>query len=88
MHLSAHPNGQSNNTVNLAASEPIQLFKVIDLMRERLKSSSSVTVRETDKTSFTIDTNIIENQYAYRPATTTEMTNRFIDDFVFDFNHR
>ena len=57
-------------------------------MRERLKSSSSVTVRETDKTSFTIDTNIIENQYAYRPATTTEMTNRFIDDFVFDFNHR
>ena len=88
IHLSTHPNWHSNNTVNLAASKPIQLLKVIDLMRERLKSSSSVTVRETDKTSFTIDTNIVENQYAYLPATTAEMTTRFIDDFVFDFNRR
>ena len=88
LHLSARPNWPSNNPVNLAASEPIQLFKVIDLMRERLKSSSPITARKTDKTSFTIDTSIVENQYAYLPANTTEMTTRFIDDFLFDFNRR
>ena len=87
-HLSTRTNLQRCSTVNLAASEPIQLHRVIDLMRERLNSSSKITKQKTNKTSFTIETGIVENEYDYLPATTTEMATRFVDDSFFHINNR
>ena len=88
IHLSTRTNLQRCSTVNLAASEPIQLHRVIDLMRERLNSSSKITKQTTNKTSFTIETGIVENEYDYLPATTTEMATRFVDDSFFHINNR
>ena len=61
-----------------------------DLMRPALYGSKHriLPVQKTNKTSFTIETGIVENEYDYLPATTTEMATRFVDDSFFHINDR
>ena len=54
---------------------------MIELMRDRLQSTSLLTTQKTNKCSFTIDTSILLKEFNFLPATTLDMIIRFMDGF-------
>ena len=80
-HVCTQNHPKNYNLVNLAASEPILLNEMIELMRDRLQSTSLLTTQKTNKCSFTIDTSILLKEFNFLPATTLDMITRFMDGF-------
>ena len=71
---------EGSECVNLAASLPLPLQEVIDLILGLTDSNSDVQVLETDKQSFVILTEKLKQVYAFQPATTEEMVHRYVTE--------
>ena len=81
-HVCTQNHPKKYNLVNLAASEPIRLKLMIELMRDQLQSTSLLTPQKTDNCSFTIDTTILLKEFNFLPATTLNMVTRFMKNFI------
>ena len=81
-HVCTQNHPKKYNLVNLAASEPIRLKAMIELMRDQLQSTSLLKPQKTDNCSFTIDTSILLKDFNFLPATTLNMVTRFMENFI------
>ena len=81
-HVCTQNHPKKYNLVNLAASEPIRLKPMIELMRDQLQSTSLLKPQKTDNCSFTIDTSILLKDFNFFPATTLNMVTRFMENFI------
>ena len=81
-HVCTQNHPKKYNLVNLAASEPIRLKPMIELMRDHLQSTSLLKPQKTDNCSFTIDTSILLKDFNFLPATTLNMVTRFMENFI------
>lgn len=66
--------------VNLAASEPMQVRQVIELIIERTKSVSCVTEETSQNSSFVIATKVLEEQFQYKPRKTIEIIDAYLSN--------
>ena len=82
-HVCTQNHPKKYNLVNLAASEPIRLKPMIELMRDQLQSTSLLKPQKTDNCSFTIDTSILLKDFNFLPATTLNMVTRFMENFIY-----
>lgn len=63
---------------NLAASDPMRLREVVDLILSLSGSSSKIIEHESTKHSFSISTEKIEQELGYKPTATEDMVRRYV----------
>ena len=66
--------------VNFAASEPISIREVVELIIKKTGSGSSVSEEQSTRNSFTINTDKVRRLYEFCPSTTNEIIQRYITD--------
>ena len=65
---------------NLAASEPIRIREVVDLIVTPMGSKSQILERDTRKQSFSIKIDKIRQVFGFEPATTRSIIQRYVTE--------
>ena len=68
-------------TLNLTASKPIQIKKMILDLKSNLFSKSKITFKKKSSKHFVINTNKIKKIYKFKSSTTNLILNRYINNF-------
>jgi len=76
------------DVVNLAASEPMRVREVIDLIISLTGSKSQVLEQATGKQSFSIKTEKIRRVFGFEPATTKDIIHRYVTENLPALNGR
>lgn len=67
-----------SDSVNLAASEPIQVQEVLDLIISLTSSKSKIITQNTSKQSFSIKIEKFKKLFGFKPVTTKEIVSRYV----------
>lgn len=66
--------------INMAASKPISMMGLVDLLKTRSGSSSKINTLECDKQSFSISTDKVRINFGYLAGTTEHIVTRYVDE--------
>ncbi len=71
----------NNQTINLAASKPINLKKMIGMIKRTIKSRSKIIIKKNKTTHFVISNEKVLKVFKYKPTSTKNIIERYIETF-------
>ena len=65
----------------MSASEPVMLEKLINFIKNDLKSKSKINFLEAKTRNFIIKNKIVERKIKYEISSTLDIVNRYLEEF-------
>ncbi len=71
-----------NNSINFSATHPLKLKDIIIFLKKILNSDSKIIYNKKKTKHFIISTKKVFNEYEYKPSTTQNIVQRYVESFM------